>query len=398
MNTDLTTAFLRWALVRSALARGWWLVTAVYLVVVAELRPAELVLVGVFQGVTVLAAEVPAGVLADAVSRRLALVTAHVAMGTGMALTGFVTDYPLVVLTQCLWGLGWALSSGADVAWITDELDRPDRIDRVLAAQAGAELRGTVLGIVAFGALAWATTLAATMVVAGVTMVALGLGGVARWPETRFTSVPVGRRRAEAAAILRQGLAGARADRVILLVLAANLLLHGGEEGFGRLFERRLLTLGLTTDPDPILWFAAVALVAAALGAATLRLVEAAIDGTHVARRAYVGAGGVGVAGLLVLAHAPDAATGVAGALLMRGVASPTTRVAATILVNRRATAGSRATMHSFLSQTENAGEVVFGLGLAAVAVAGTPTATLTGSAALLAGASLLVHHSRDRP
>ncbi|MBA3803298.1 MAG: MFS transporter, partial [Acidimicrobiia bacterium] len=122
MYSDLTTAFLRWALVRAALARGWWLATALYLVVVADLSPFELVLIGVFQGLTVLIAEVPAGVFADAVSRRLALVVAHIVMSAGMAMTGFVTAFPLLVVSQCLWGLGWAFSSGADVAWITDEL------------------------------------------------------------------------------------------------------------------------------------------------------------------------------------------------------------------------------------------------------------------------------------
>ena len=70
MSSDLIGAFLRWALFHSALARGWWLVAAVYLVVVADLSPFQLVLIGVFQGVTVVIAEVPAGVIADAVSRR----------------------------------------------------------------------------------------------------------------------------------------------------------------------------------------------------------------------------------------------------------------------------------------------------------------------------------------
>ena len=67
-----------------------------------------------------------------------------------------VAAFPLLVVSNCLWGLGWALSSGADVAWITDELDQPDAIDRILAAQARRGLLGTATGIVAFGALAWA--------------------------------------------------------------------------------------------------------------------------------------------------------------------------------------------------------------------------------------------------
>lgn len=44
MHPELASAFLRWALFRAALARGWWLATAVYLVVVADLSPFQLVL------------------------------------------------------------------------------------------------------------------------------------------------------------------------------------------------------------------------------------------------------------------------------------------------------------------------------------------------------------------
>src|SRR3954453_6395957 len=185
MQSDLTAAYLRWALVRAALARGWWLATALYLVVVADLSPSQLLLIGVFQGLTVVVAEVPAGVLADAVSRRLALVVAHVVMGAGMAMTGFVTSFPLLVVSQCLWGLGWALASGADVAWITDELDRIDLIDGVLVAQGRWGLLGTPLGIVGFGGLAWATTLSTAIVAAGLAMIGLGFV-VVRWPESRL--------------------------------------------------------------------------------------------------------------------------------------------------------------------------------------------------------------------
>ena len=46
-------------------------------------------------------------------------------MGAGMLVTGLVTDFPALVATQMLWGLAWTFSSGADVAWLTDELERP---------------------------------------------------------------------------------------------------------------------------------------------------------------------------------------------------------------------------------------------------------------------------------
>ena len=38
MQTDFATAFLRWTFIRAFLARGYWLTTAVYLVVVAHKR------------------------------------------------------------------------------------------------------------------------------------------------------------------------------------------------------------------------------------------------------------------------------------------------------------------------------------------------------------------------
>jgi len=396
MHADVTTAYLRWALVRAALARGWWLATALYLVVVANLSPSQLVLIGVFQGLTVVVAEVPAGVLADAASRRLALVVSHVVMGAGMAMTGFVTAYPLLVVSQCLWGLGWAMASGADVAWITDELDRSDLIDRVLTAQGRFDLIGTAVGIIVFGALAWTMSLSVAIVVAGVSMVGLGLAVVARWPESRRGPDILGGPRAASVAVLRRGLAVARADRMIGLILASTLLVNGGAEGFGRLFERRLIGLGVPAAPDPIVWFAALALVAAALGATTLLFVEARIAGAGVAKRTYVAACGIGTVGLVVFSQAPNAGSAVAGALLVKGIAFPTVRITGTILVNRRTPSEARATVHSLLSLSENAGEIVCGLALAGIASATSSAVTLMASAGLVAVAGVVASAARD--
>ena len=97
-------------------------------------------------------------------------------------------------------------------------------------------------------------------------------------------------------AIFRDGIALARRDRQILVVIAATLLINGGGEGFGRLLELRFVALGVPTEPNPIVWFAGLGLVGFALGAGTLRIVEARIDRTGVVRRLYVGASVIGVA------------------------------------------------------------------------------------------------------
>ena len=396
MHFDLTAAFLRWTFLRAVLSRGWWLTTALYLVAVADLSASRLLLIGVFQGLTVVVTEVPAGVLADRISRRLTLVIAHVVMGVGMTMTGFVTDFPLVVMSQCLWGLGWALSSGSDVAWITDELDNPEQIDRILVAQGRWQLLGTLVGIVIFGLLGWATTLAGAMAAAGISMIGLGLAVVARWPETRPASSDTDQRWAASITVMRRGFSSARADRIVLFVLVSTLLVNGGAEGFGRLFERHLIGLGMPSHPDPIIWFAAVAVVAAAMGATMLRFVEARINGSGVARRVYVTACAMAMLGMIVFAHAPNATSAIAGSLLVSGIGLPTVRVASTILINRRTTSEVRATVHSLLSQAENAGEMLFGLVLASATAATSPPVALTGSAILLALAGLLVSLTRD--
>jgi hypothetical protein len=183
---------------------------------------------------------------------------------------------------------------------------------------------------------------------------------------------------------------------VILVILAATLIVNGSAEAYGRLFEERLVTLGLPTRLGPIVWFAAVALVGVALGAVALRFVEMRIDGADVAKRTYVYACAVGFAGLIVFAHAPNTATAVAGSFLVSGIAYPVIRTASVVWVNRRATSAVRATVHSMLSQAENLGEIIFGLSLALLARATSTTVVLTASAALLASAGLLVTTVRD--
>jgi hypothetical protein len=160
--------------------------------------------------------------------------------------------------------------------------------------------------------------------------------------------------------------------------------------------QKQLVTLGLPTHPDPIVWFAALGLVGVGLGAAVLRMVEARIDGVDVAKRTYVLSCSVGVVGLLLFANAPDTATAVAGSLLVSGIAYPVIRTAGVVWVNRRATSAVRATIHSLLSQAEQAGEIVFGLTFAVLAGAASVTVALTGAAAVLGCAGALVAVTRE--
>jgi hypothetical protein len=345
----------------------------------------------------VLIAEVPCGVFADIVSRRLCLVVGGVVMGSGMALAGLVISFPLLVVSQCLWDLGWAFSSGADVAWLTDELDRPDSIDRVLVAQGRWDLTGTALGVVTFGGLAWATTLSTAIVVAGAAMVTLGVVMVARWPETRLTRGEQRHTWREARATLRDGFRLARVDRVIFGVIVATVFVNGGGVAYGRLLDHQLVAIGMPKHPALVVWFAALSLLGVGMGSLALRALEPRVTATGVVKRIYVRSCAVGVAGLLLFANAPDVVTAVAGSLLVSGFAMPLSRTSGVIWVNRRTPTAVRATVHSLVSQAEQTGEIVFGLTLAGLAAATSATVALTGSAVLLACAAAVAAATNEQ-
>lgn len=366
------------------LHRGWWLVTSVYLVVDARLSAAQLILIGVAQGLISLLFEVPAGVVADTLSRKWSLVVSHALMGLAMLATGLVTDFWTLVATQLLWGLSWTFASGADVAWISDESDEPARVPGVLIRAGRAQMTGAVAGMLGIGALAWLTTRGAAMVLSGAAMLVLGLYVVVRFRERRF--VPADARRwATSWSILVRGVALVRRSRVVLVMVAAAFLVNGVTGVFGRVFQVRLVDIGLTGDP--VVWVTVIGVLSYLGGALALRLARPHAPGV---RRGYLLACLVGAAGIVGLAVAPEEVSGSA-AVVVATAALPVTRTFGTIWVNRETTGDVRATVHSLLAQAEYLGGVGCGAAVALVArLAGLPAALVAG-AALVAVAIVLV-------
>jgi hypothetical protein len=390
---DIAVLYVRWKAVFALFHRGYWLVASLYLVFDADLSPFRLVVIGVAQGVIALLCEVPAGVVADTVSRKWSLVVAHLLMGTAIVITGMVTAYPALVATQMLWGVAWTFVSGADVAWVTDELnddDRIDRIDRVLTAGARWQAVGSAVGLVVFGSLAWAADRGTSIITAGVAIIVLGAIVATRFPERHFTPATTTRWQASRVT-LWAGARLARRDHEIVVVFAATFLVNGAAEVFGRLYAKRLVTLGLPSNPDPIVWYTMLGLTMLVAGALVLLMVETRIDGADVARHSYAGACVVGAVGMFVLAHAPNAATASLGVLLAGGISLTVLRLVGTIWVNRRTSSDVRATVHSFLAQAEYLGEIIVGFSLALLARTTTVAVALTGAAFILIATAVLV-------
>ena len=240
----LGVTFVRWSFARGAFWRGYWLLASVYLVEVADLPASQLVLIGVGQSAVVLVAELPAGVYADSVSRRRSLVVAHVITGVGMVVLGLVTSFPALAWSQALCGLGWAFASGADVAWITDELDDPGATSRVLAVRARWELIGAAAGLIGFGCVGWATDLRTGIVASGLMMLALGGVVAVRFPERHLALADSRRRWRAGIWVNRRTTSGVRATVHSLLAFSE----HVGEIVFGGALAVVAATGGLTAS------------------------------------------------------------------------------------------------------------------------------------------------------
>ena len=114
--------YLLMALSAGVVYKVTFAMSAIYRVQVVNLDVFQLVMLGTVLEVSVFLFEVPTGVVADVYSRRLSVIIGIAMMGVGFMLEGLIPAYLTVLLAQVIWGIGWTFLSGAQSAWITDEV------------------------------------------------------------------------------------------------------------------------------------------------------------------------------------------------------------------------------------------------------------------------------------
>jgi hypothetical protein len=193
------------------------------------------------------------------------------------------------------------------------------------------------------------------------------------------------------------GLALVRRSRVILVIFTATFLVNGASDAWGRLYPKQLLRHGFPTAPDPIVWFTALGIVGLLIAAIVLRVAQKRLEAVA-ARRDYALAALVGTGGLLLAAVPAGPVLAGAATLLVTGVTVPLTRTISTIWVNAETTSDVRATVHSFLAQSEALGELVCGLLLALLARAAGLGIAIAGCAVLFALTATVMVAPGSRP
>jgi MFS transporter, DHA3 family, tetracycline resistance protein len=101
---------------------------AVYWVTTGRLNPLQLVLLGTALELSYFLFQLPTGVLADAVSRRLCVLGGLFVIGLALVIESSSAAFANLITAQAVLGLGYALNNGALEAWIADELALPPHV------------------------------------------------------------------------------------------------------------------------------------------------------------------------------------------------------------------------------------------------------------------------------
>ena len=327
--------------------------------------------------------------MADTYSRRLSVIIGTLGLGVGFVATGLAGGVAVVLAAAAFMGFTWTFKSGAESAWITDEVGI-ENSGREFQQGAQAARLGALLGIGAAVGLAL-VDYRVPIIAGGVLLVLLGVALAVVMPETGFRSA----RREDVSAVTsmvgtaRQGGGLIRRRPVLLLIVGISFFLGVSDEGFDRLWEAQfLLEVGVPGfgGLDQIVWFGVLAAGVIALSivvAQPLVRTFAAMSPARMARSLLL-FDALRIAGLLAFAFAGSFALAVVafwGARLARSLAAP---VHSTWLNANVEDSSVRATVLSMTNVFESAGEWGGGPALGGIGNVFGVRAALVGSALAL--------------
>lgn len=275
-------------------------VTTVYRVQAAGLNPLQLTLVGTALEGSIFLLQMPTGALADVFSRRASITLGVALSGAGFLLEGLIPRFGPILLAQVLWGAGYTFISGAEEAWISDEVG-VERANRAFLRTRQVGLLAGLVGVAGSVALA-SVRLNLPLEAAGALSLALAvIVGVVMPESARRRSIStgadieqsieqsieqdvewtMGARLAALGATLRASWRLLRARPTIRLILGILIFLGLGCEGFDRLGDAHfLLDTGLPPlGPfQPVVWFGVFSASIMLLGLVATEIVRRRVD------------------------------------------------------------------------------------------------------------------------
>jgi MFS family permease len=371
-------------------------VALVYYVDVLHLDAFQMVIVGTVLEAACFVFEIPTGVLADLVSRKLSIVIGIFATSAAFLLLGLSSGFGMLLVAQVLWGLGFTFTSGAAGAWVTDEVGE-ERAAGVFQREQQVHLAATIVGTVAAAGFGLLGLRLPMLVAAGGFLVLAAV--MCTWiREDNFTPAPRGDRTSVAhlTSTISAGIAIAIHRPIVRSFLVVSFTAGLASEAFDRLWTVRILhdfeLPHLLGRSNPEIWFSVFALVSTfiALGSTVLanryagRYVRAAHPNVVLAVLTAIQ-----VVGMLAFAILGNVWLALA-ALWTRDAAVAIAQPVEAAWLNRNADSQSRATVLSMNSQFNAIGQVIGGPPLGALASRTTVSIGLIVAAGILSPAALI--------
>jgi DHA3 family tetracycline resistance protein-like MFS transporter len=368
----------------------------VYQVDVAKLSTLELVIVGAALESTIFLLEVPTGVVADTVSRRLSVVIGFLMFGVGWILVGAWSHFETILAAQLVIGLGSTFISGAHQAWIADEIGAEQVGPVYLRAAQIAQicrLVGTPLSI-AFAAVfdIWVPIVLAGAAYAALTPIMLATMSERgfRPPERAIETRALQTMRST----LIEGSRLVRGSQVLLIILAISLIYGSASEGFDRLFTAHFFRdLGFPArwNLEPIIWIGVVrtgwVVLAVIMLSVVIRKVNTA--GAGGVTRALSVINALQAASLVVFALAGNFTLGMLACWSAVSLSAAHEPLYLT-WINQHAESHVRATVISMASQVDSLGQIIGGPALGVLGTLASLRAALVGAGVMLLPALLL--------
>ena len=258
-------------------------VNSVYQVEVAKLNPLQLVLVGTVLEGTVFLCQIPTGVVADVFSRRLSVIIGMFLIGVGFVLEGSIPHFETILLAQMLWGLGYTFVSGAEEAWIADEVGE-ENVGQVYLRGSQLGQVGAFLGAIVSVGLA-SIQINLPIVLGGAFYIVLGASLVFLMPEHNFH--PGSREERSSWQSMRETLLkGGRLVRrssLLITILVIAGVSGMASEGFDRLSAAHFLANFQFPGLDhfkPVVWFGIISIGGRLLSIGATEIVRRRLDTT----------------------------------------------------------------------------------------------------------------------
>ncbi|MEJ2448670.1 MAG: MFS transporter [Anaerolineales bacterium] len=397
-----TTVYLFLEIAASTFFPMIFVASSLYQITVAGLTPLQLVLIGTTLETAAFVFEVPTGVIADVYSRKLSIIIGYILMGAGFLVEGFFPAFTPILIAQVIWGLGYTFTSGAQEAWISDEIGE-DQANRLFVRAAKIGLYASLLGM-GLAALVGGDNISYPIRWGGLGLILLGISLIFVMPETGFEPTPRQERNTWEHMVytFQEGIKAVRARPRLMAILGIGLFYGLYSEGFDRLWVKHLLDTfelpGVFTDSQ-VAFFSLLRAVGTIATILAMGQVEKRLDTTQprAIGRALLWVTGALSLSLIVYALAPWFGLALGIYLLiavLRRIAIPLY----TAWVNQKLDSGTRATVISISSQVDAVGQIAGGPGVGLIAKLVSVVAAITTSGLLLSPALFLIRRANRLP